>query len=365
MSKKLSQIGKHFIVGLSSTVLEKEEKELLKTLNPLGIVIFKRNIANSPNWPHQLQRLINSAKEVTANSDLIISIDHEGGKVHRLREPASHFPAARYWKNDSNAVGQAMGRELKSLGFNLSFAPVLDIFLEPKNTVIGERAFGNSPEEVANWAIEYAKGLEAAGVMSCGKHFPGHGATIADSHFELPQRFVSKEQLTQEELIPFFKYVASGFQLIMTAHVVFPALDKHNPATLSRQIIENLLRQEIGFNGAVITDALEMKALGNTTPTEVAVKALKAGADILLVAIPDQITPLQHAMNMANRIAVAYESFELTTESDLNSQERIAGLVNYIKQIQKKATEIDSSLSIMGCHEHIVLNEMLQNRQKV
>ena len=297
------QLGSHFIVGLEGTVLTVAEASLLSQLRPLGIILFSHNIDRaSPCWPEKLRRLIQDAKLAAHRSDFIVSIDHEGGKVHRLCPPITHFPAAWDWNSDSAEVGKCIGTELHALGININFAPVLDIFLEPSNQVIGKRALADNPERVAELSIAYIRGQESAGVVACGKHFPGHGATIKDSHFELPVLELSLDTLRQRELIPFRRAIDAGLSLMMTAHVMFPQLDPKFPVTLSKKIITELLRNELGFSGCVISDALEMKALSGFSDNMIPKCAMEAGVDILLVAKPEVSPPVLRAIEIAQAL---------------------------------------------------------------
>jgi beta-N-acetylhexosaminidase len=181
-------------------------------------------------------------------------------------------------------VGTAMGHELRALGFDIDFAPVLDVHTNPDNPIIGDRAFGTEPEAVARRALAYARGLHAAGILACGKHFPGHGDTATDSHLELPRIDHHWERLEAVELVPFARAAAAKLPMIMTAHVVFAALDPTRPATLSPQVITGLLREKLGYRGVIVSDDLDMKAIAATMGADVAaVAAIRAGCDVLLL----------------------------------------------------------------------------------
>ena len=182
-------------------------------------------------------------------------------------------------------VGRAMGREMAACGFDLDFAPVLDLDTNPENPVIGDRAFGHEPN-AATLALAWAEGLMETGVSACGKHFPGHGDTMLDSHKALPRVEHPKERIENVELAPFRMAAASNIPMIMTAHVMYPALDPERPATLSRTILGDILRRRLGFNGLVVSDDLEMagaRAFGDVP--ELAVQTIVSGADLVLVCI--------------------------------------------------------------------------------
>lgn len=181
-------------------------------------------------------------------------------------------------------VGEVVAAELAALGFNLNFAPVLDVFTNPLNTVIGDRAFAQNPTDVAELAGAFCVGHYTSGVIPCGKHFPGHGDTEADSHFDLPVLLHGAERLEQIELLPFARAVQAKIPMLMTAHILVPALDTLHPATLSPAAIDRLLRGEMGYEGVVITDDLEMKAVADRyTLEEMIDLGVEAGVDIFLI----------------------------------------------------------------------------------
>jgi beta-N-acetylhexosaminidase len=176
-----------------------------------------------------------------------------------------------------------MGRELAAVGIDLDFAPVLDVWTNPRNRVIGDRAFGTTPAAAARGALALARGLAAAGVVACGKHFPGHGGTAGDSHHVRPRVRRSRREIDHLDLVPFRRAIAARIPTLMTAHVVFPALDPRHPATLSRRICHALLRRRLGFRGVLFSDDLEMHAVSRRPIERVVVEALAAGCDMLLV----------------------------------------------------------------------------------
>jgi beta-N-acetylhexosaminidase len=222
----------------------------------------------------------------------LIAIDQEGGVVQRVRAPATRWPAMSAHDRlappedvaVAERVGRALGDELAALGFDIDFAPVLDVHTNPANPIIGDRAFGTDAEAVARRALAFARGLEAAGVLACGKHFPGHGDTATDSHLELPRIDHGWERLEQIELLPFRRAAAAGLPMIMTAHVLFAALDPARPATLSAQVVTGLLRERLGYRGVIVSDDLDMRAIAGEMGADVAaVAAVRAGCDVLLL----------------------------------------------------------------------------------
>jgi len=277
--------GALFMVGIPGHVIDPKTRKFLEAYRPGGVILFRRNVRSAA----QLQRLTAEIHAISAGPSPIVAIDHEGGRVHRLPRPFTHFPpasqvAAAGGVRVARAVGEAMGRELAAVGIDLDFAPVLDVATNHRNQVIGDRAFGTDPQTVARCALALARGLLAAGVVPCGKHFPGHGGTVGDSHRVLPRDRRSRRELRAVDLVPFERAIAARLPALMTAHVVYPALDPTRPATLSRRIAHDLLRRRLGFAGVLFSDDLEMQAVaGRRRPERAAVAALEAGCDMLLV----------------------------------------------------------------------------------
>ena len=255
-----------------------------------GVVLFSRNI-ESPAQVHALCREIRSAAG-RGNPLPLIAVDQEGGRVTRLIDPPfTRFPPARACslfccRNESvaEAFGAATAAELRAAGIDVNFAPVLDVDSNPRNPVIGDRAFSDDPRTASALGIAFMKGSLSRGILPVGKHFPGHGDTSTDSHDELPVVRAGRETLLRRELLPFRRAARAGIPALMTAHVMYPALDRAVPATLSRKILHVLLRERMRFRGAVISDALEMKAIaGRFGMGEAAVLAVTAGCDVVLV----------------------------------------------------------------------------------
>ncbi len=244
-----------------------------------GVVLYAWNVESRG----QIASLTGALRAERA--DVLVAIDEEGGDVTRLEATTgSSYPgsAALGVVDDvalTEAVAKAMGSDLATAGVNLDLAPVADVSSNPSNPIIGIRSFGSEPELVARHVAAFVRGLQQSGVAACAKHFPGHGDTEADSHLELPTIHVDRETLALRELVPFRAAIDAGTRSIMTAHIVVPAFDG-GPATTSRAILTGLLREELGFDGVVMTDALEMRAISATVGVEEgAVRALAAGAD--------------------------------------------------------------------------------------
>jgi beta-N-acetylhexosaminidase len=249
-----------------------------------GVILFARNLGSTAEVAQLVDGL---GRAAPPGPPLLVSIDQEGGRVQRLKSPLTEWPPmARLGARDdealSEAVGRALGAELRMFGINVDFAPVLDVRTNPQNQVIGDRAFGETAEMVARHGLAFWRGLEAAGVRGCAKHFPGHGDTLQDSHLELPRLERTMEQLRAIELAPFARAVAAGVPMMMTAHIVYGGVDER-PATMSAALIDGLLRKQLGFRGVVVSDDLDMKAVADRFSVEEVVReALSAGVDCFL-----------------------------------------------------------------------------------
>ncbi len=264
--------------------------ELIEKYKVGNIILFTRNGKDAKTLFHVNQKIQKHALE-KLGIPLYISTDQEGGMVTRVLKNATYFPGNMTLgatNNPENAyiIGKAMGKELLSLGINMDLAPVLDVNNNINNPVIGVRSYGDNPELVAEYGINFIKGLQESNVLATGKHFPGHGDTNVDSHLDLPTINHDKKRLNEVELLPFKRAIAANIQAIMSAHVLFPAYEPEKlPATLSKKVLTDLLRKELGFNGLIITDCMEMKAIDTYYTTEKAtVDAIKAGANLVIIS---------------------------------------------------------------------------------
>jgi beta-N-acetylhexosaminidase len=327
-SKDISSVGDHFLVGLRPSVaLDEHDRALLRDLRPAGVVLFKSNFLHGvpyEQWLEAHTRLIEDVRCAVGRERLLIAIDHEGGRVCRTPAPITRFSYAARWAGEASAVGRAMGRELASLGINLSFAPVLDIHSNPLNPVIGLRAFGTTSEVVSQAALDYLRALQSQGVIACGKHFPGHGDTAQDSHRELPVLRQDLEALRGRELQPFLAAIRAGISMLMTSHILLPQVDAQEPVTLSARFNQQLLRDELGFAGVIVSDDIGMHAMSERfrDPTA-AVRFVKAGADIITVC--SFFTDTDRCRELAEALLGAYGSGEITPECP--SRARIQALL--------------------------------------
>jgi beta-N-acetylhexosaminidase len=273
-----------FVLGFDGTELPTRMSKRLQDGWALGTILFRRNIVELD----QVRRLTaaSHAARASHNMPALVSLDQEGGRVRRIGEPLLRVPPMlaleHYPKLQLRALARAVARELAALGFTMNYAPILDVLSNPNNPVIGDRAFGRVPETATERGLLFADGLLEGGILPCGKHFPGHGDTQLDSHHALPVLHASRDLLNARELVPFRAAAAANLPALMTAHVVLTALDATCPATLSQPILQGLLRKELGYRGAVLSDDLEMRALSGD-PGELAVQAIAAGCDVLLI----------------------------------------------------------------------------------
>ncbi|MCJ8279625.1 MAG: glycoside hydrolase, partial [Rivularia sp. ALOHA_DT_140] len=252
--------GNHLIIGVSGTELTDEDKRILSTIKPVGVCFFAKNFRDGQPyemWLETYKEMHRDIKEYTERESMFFSIDHEGGRVIRPPLPITRFPYTYVCRKRARKIAKAMAVELKSLGINVSWSPVADIFSNPNNPIIGPRSFDTTPEKAAEAAREYFIGLQESGIIACAKHFPGHGDTNTDSHLALPKLNLTKSEIENRELIPFKALIAEKIPLIMTAHILFPEIGGDKPATFSQTILTQILRKELGFTGVVVSDDLD------------------------------------------------------------------------------------------------------------
>ena len=281
------KIGQLLIVGMEGTTYGDQLDKLIRQHHVGGIILLGKNISTAD----QIVGLLNHAK--TANKEygipLFLSVDEEGGRVSRLPTGLKKSPSAAKVgnKNDETLAydsGVYLGELLNAFGYNMNYAPVLDVNSNTQNPVIGDRSYSADPAQVTEVALAVRRGMIDQQIISVVKHFPGHGDTHTDSHKALPVINKSLEELQKTELIPFRQAIADHVDVIMVAHILFPTLDPTNPSSLSKRIIDGLLRNEMGYDGVVITDDLTMGAIVNDyTVAEAALTSFLAGSDLLLI----------------------------------------------------------------------------------
>lgn len=324
IKKKLGQL---LFVGIASTSLDQGEKKFLKEFNIGGVILFKRNYESLG----QLIELTSEINALTKNKPFI-GVDQEGGKVIRFGEPFTQFPPVSvigksFEKTDSlkftEEYAQITASELKASGLNLCFVPVLDILTNPKNVVIGNRAFSSDTRVVSEMGSAVINVFKKNKVLSCAKHFPGHGDTLLDSHETLPKTDFKLDSMMKRELVPFKRAVDEGVPMIMTAHVLYESIDGKYPATLSRTILKDILRGKLRYENLVISDDFEMKGLSNSFDVEeAAVLAVEGGVDILLIC---------HSLEKMYRV---YEAL-MKKAGNIDFRDRILESVRRVDRIKK------------------------------
>jgi len=275
------------IFGVSGQVLTSEERAFFRDVQPLGFILFARNVAE----PDQVRRLVNDLRASVEHAEAPVLIDQEGGRVQRLKPPhwRAAAAAAKFGALASQRAGdgrkavflnhQLIGAELAALGIDVDCAPLIDVQQPGAHDVIGDRAYGGDPEQVATLGRAAADGLMSAGITPVIKHIPGHGRSMVDSHYDLPRVTTPHDELSRIDFVPFQRLADLPWG--MTAHIVYEALDKALPATLSAKVISEIIRGEIGFDGLLLSDDLSMKALRGTL-AELARESVAAGCDIAL-----------------------------------------------------------------------------------
>ena len=286
------QIGQTIAVGFYGTSASPEVVDLIQRHHVGGVILFSRNIRDAAQLRTLTAELQVVARSAGHRAPLLIAIDQENGAVRRLGAGTTVFPGnmaigATGSTADAYAVALATGRELAALGVNFNLAPVADVNNNPDNPVIGVRSFGEDPQQVAGFVAAAVRGYHDAGVLSCLKHFPGHGDTTVDSHLGLPVMPFGINRLKQVELLPFAAGIDAGAPSVMIAHIAFPRLGEEadRPATISARIVRGLLRERLGFDGAIVSDWMGMSAIADTVGTEEGtVRALAAGVDLVFVS---------------------------------------------------------------------------------
>ncbi len=286
MEEALRGARQMLTVGFEGTSPTPELRRFLGERGGGGYILFRRNLED----PDQILDLNRTLRGWATGLPAFAMVDQEGGPVMRLRGWGSDVPAMAAVGRSGSArharrMGELLGREIHAVGFNVDCAPVLDVHSNPDNPIIGDRALGTDPREVGRLGGEFIRGMHRSGILTCGKHFPGHGDTLLDSHLDLPRLDHDRARLDAVELVPFRRVFAENPPaLVMTAHVLYRGVDPDLPGTLSPTVTKHLLREEMGFQGVVVTDDLEMKALADRYSIEEIVRlGLEAGVDVFLI----------------------------------------------------------------------------------
>jgi beta-N-acetylhexosaminidase len=341
-----------FMLGFEGANLPSELTDYL-ACGLAGIALYARNF-HSPSH----LREITSAIRRAARHPVLIGIDQEGGTRFALKEPFTVWPSAEELgrTGDVELVAQAaraIALELRAAGCNLNFAPMLDLHVNPESPVTKDRSLGADPLRVAKMGVAFHKGLREGGVLSCAKHFPGHGDALVDPHVDLPVFKGTMERLDSFELVPFAAAIAAGVPLVMTAHILLPGIDPQQPASLSRKMLDGVLRRRMGFQGAILADDLGMGAIARSFgPGEAAIRTLQAGADIAMLchnwmAVGPALGAVRRAHDNGRFDAAEWRaSFERI--------ERICALA--------ESPEPQPPLEIIGCAEHRALAGKIRAR---
>jgi beta-N-acetylhexosaminidase len=341
-----------FMLGFDGDSLSAELADYLAR-GLAGVVIYRRNFSSA-----QGLRELTSAIRSAARRPVLIGIDQEGGTRFALREPFTSWPSAAELGRLGDVqsvehVARAMARELRAVGCNLNFAPMLDLHVNPESAVTKDRSFGADPYLVAKMGAAFEHGLRAGGVLSCAKHFPGHGDATVDPHLDLPVFAGTMERLQAAELVPFAEAIAAGTTLVMTAHILLPKIDPENPASLSRKMLDGVLRREMGFRGVILADDLGMGAVAKRYGSgDAAVRSLSAGTDVAMLSHDwTAVAPAIDAVTQA-RDHGRFDAEEW--RQSLERIERICGLA--------EPHDLQPPLSVLGCDEHRRLAAKLRDQ---
>ncbi|PYS21011.1 MAG: hypothetical protein DMF72_18895 [Acidobacteria bacterium] len=358
------QVGQLFFIGLPGTEIDQDARDLIKEIQPGGIILFGRNVES----PRQVRKMLDDARTLIPTT-VLCGVDQEGGLVDRMREIFPPMPSARALRQHGDlagvrTLGRVTGEILRMLGFDINFAPVMSIITQERSQLTNglySRSFGSSPGEVLGYTTVYMRGLQATGLLGCLKHFPGIGAGNVDSHIEMPLVPLSRDDLLAQDLAPYielFQRADDRVRVVMVSHGGFPNIDiKHGttggliePASISQRIVNNLLRQELGYRHLVVTDDLEMGAIAKQFQIEDAsIRAFSAGEDMLLIcATPETIRRGYHGLLKAvrdkefnerrlqaslRRIAATKALMRPPVELDMNRYDQLA---NEIKELNRR-----------------------------
>ena len=352
-------IGQKLLLAFEGKEASPEITSALESYRPAGITLFRHlNVED----PHQVRELTKSLQRIVRDfglPPLLIAADQEGGQLTAIGTGTTPLPGnmalgATGSTELARKAGAVLGQELAAMGVNVNYAPSCDVNINPQNPVIGIRSFGENPGMVAQLASAMIEGIQSQGVAATAKHFPGHGDTDGDSHHGLPSVPHTLEHLQQVEFPPFKAAIATDVKLIMSAHLALPAIDGPDapPATLSRRILHGLLRTELGYNGIIMTDAMDMKAIRQGSALgEDALRAVAAGADLLLLTSnPDD------QLSVYESLSSGIQNGELDEEAAIASIERILSLKHWL------AGYPQPDLSVVGCAEHHAVADEIAKR---
>ena len=323
-------IGQLLIGSLPGTTITGEMRSLAREFSLGGVILFGRNI----EAPEQVAELSHDVQGLAGELPLWVSVDQEGGRVARLKKPFTEWPPMAVLGRSGSVelaskFAVALAAELRAVGVTLDYAPVLDIHTNPKNPIIGDRALAEDADLVGRLGAAIVRALQDHGVAACGKHFPGHGDTAIDSHLDLPLVEHPPDRIRRVECVPFREAIRADVAFTMTAHLLVPSLDEEKPATLSPRVVQDMLRDELHFEGVIVSDDLEMKAIANTYAVdEAAVQAVAAGCDALLICSGDvdtQAAALEKLVYAVEQERISYKRLEDAHKRLRRAKERFLG----------------------------------------
>lgn len=360
---KSQEVLERFLLGFPGQELTAELADLLGG-GLAGVAVYPRNFHDVA----ELSRLTNAIRQAAARP-VLIGIDQEGGTKFSLGEPFTPWPspAELGCLGDGRIVermARAMARELRAAGVNLNFAPMLDLATNPNSPVTSGRSFGRDPQHVAQMGCAFLRGLQAEGVLACAKHFPGHGDTAIDPHLDLPRFEGTRERLMAQELVPFAAAIRAGVPLIMTAHILLPRIDSAWPASLSRELLQSILRNQLGFDGIILADDLGMGAIGRHYENgESVVQSLQAGTDIAMLCHDwAAVAPALEAVAQALASCTPsgrQEKNKIDPRLAFQSHLRIERVRQRLRAIEETAPP---PLNVIGCPEHRALAAEIRAR---
>ena len=357
LARMKQKIGQRIIIGFEGETLPKEIIRLDEEWGLGGVILFKRNLVE----PEQIFSLNESIMRLGKGTPPFIAIDQEGGRVTRLPEPFTIFPemvCVGHHGTVSMAyeVGAIVGRELNVSGFNLNFAPVLDLDTNPNNPIIGDRAISDQPEVVATLGRSLIQGLQDNHVVACGKHFPGHGDTDSDTHLGRVECHHDRETLLSSDAFPYRKLAEEDIlNMVMLSHVHYPKIDPDHPASLSTEVIQGLLRTEVGFRGVCISDDLEMKAItDHYSVEEMTHRAFEAGLDLYLMChtLEKQVEVLETLLKIAEDPRVPKSAWDSPLRRIITVKRNCFNHENYIDR--------SHAMELIGAREHVRISRRLR-----
>ena len=342
-----TRAGRRIMAGFEGTAAPASLLARVRAGRIGGVILFKRNIETARQTGALIASLQEAALDSQLEAPLLVGIDQEGGRVSRLSDDFTLFPAARGFGDAGDAAlareaARVTGTELEAIGVNINFAPVADILTNPECAVIGNRAFGETPEVVGLMGEAITQGLQETGVAACAKHFPGIGDMAPDPHEVLPTSRITLDDLRARELLPFQHLIRRAPPAcVMTAHAVFEAIDETTPASLSPVFLQEILRGELGFRGVSVTDDLDMGAIED--PADAALRAILAGADIALICHSEDAQE-----RAVDAIAGAIRDGDISPEQEEASSDRIRRL----KESYCRPNWRAEMLEVIGCAAH-------------